>query len=48
MGYLPPEYSSDGKRMLTIAAGEPPRGLQLRDARPLRRARGCFRSTASG
>jgi DNA-binding SARP family transcriptional activator/WD40 repeat protein len=39
MGYLPPVYSTDGEKMLTIAAGEPPRGLQLRDATTLRRVR---------
>lgn len=39
MGYLPPVYSADGEQMLTIAAGEPPRGLQLLDAATLRRLR---------
>jgi DNA-binding SARP family transcriptional activator/WD40 repeat protein/energy-coupling factor transporter ATP-binding protein EcfA2 len=39
MGYAPPVYSGDGERMLTIAAGEPPRGLQLLDAATLRRVR---------
>ncbi len=39
MGYLPPAYSADGERMLTIAAGEPPRGLELRDDATLRRIR---------
>jgi DNA-binding SARP family transcriptional activator/WD40 repeat protein len=39
MGYLPPAYSADGQRMLTIAAGEPPRGLELRDAATLGRIR---------
>ena len=32
MGYVPPVYSADGTRMLTIAAGEPPRGLEARAA----------------
>ena len=39
MGYLPPVYGADGEKMLTIAAGEPPRGLQLLDAATLRRIR---------
>jgi len=39
MGYLPPAYSAKGQRMLTIAAGEPPRGLELRDVATLRRIR---------
>ncbi len=39
MGYLPPVYSADGEQMLTIAAGEPPRGLQLLDAATLQRLR---------
>ena len=39
MGYAPPVYSADGARMLTIAAGEPPRGLEVRNAATLRRTR---------
>jgi DNA-binding SARP family transcriptional activator/WD40 repeat protein/energy-coupling factor transporter ATP-binding protein EcfA2 len=39
MGYVPPVYSADGEQMLTIAAGEPPHGLQLLDAATLRRLR---------
>ena len=39
MGYAPPVYSADGTRMLTIAAGEPPRGLEVRNAATLRRTR---------
>jgi DNA-binding SARP family transcriptional activator/WD40 repeat protein len=39
MGYVPPVYSADGTRMLTIAAGEPPRGLEVRNAATLERTR---------
>ncbi len=39
MGYVPPVYSKDGALTLTIAAGDPPPGLQLLDSRTLRRMR---------
>jgi DNA-binding SARP family transcriptional activator/WD40 repeat protein/energy-coupling factor transporter ATP-binding protein EcfA2 len=39
MGYVPPAYSRDGALTLTVAAGEPPPGLQLLDSRTLRRVR---------
>src|SRR6266571_465781 len=39
MGYVPPVYSKDGALTLTIAAGDPPPGLQLLDSRTLRRIR---------
>ncbi|TML22549.1 MAG: WD40 repeat domain-containing protein, partial [Actinobacteria bacterium] len=39
MGYVPPVYSKDGALTLTIAAGDPPPGLQFLDSRTLRRIR---------
>lgn len=39
MGYVPPVYSKDRALTLTIAAGDPPPGLQLLDSRTLRRIR---------
>ncbi len=39
MGYVPPAYSADREQMLTIAAGDPPPGLELREPATLRRVR---------